>query len=98
MADFDTSFAARPSGRYMPADGVVRPFRFDGLTVPGSGNIAGSPDPGSGGILDSDVDPRFGDGLDHVLGAFAGEQPCVPDRNVRSREAVVESARRRDGQ
>lgn len=81
-ADFDSSFAARMSGRYTPLEGIVRPFRFDGLTVFDSGNILGNLDFGSGGLLDSDVDLRFGDGLGHVLGVFAGEQPSGLDTVV----------------
>ena len=74
-ADFDSSFSARLSGRYTPVEGLVSPFRFDGVSVWGGGNITGNLDFGSGGFLDSDLDVRFGDGLDHVLGVFAGEQP-----------------------
>ena len=81
-ADFDSSFSARLSGRYTPVEGVVRPFRFDGVNVWGSGNITGNLDFGSGGLLDSDLDVRFGDGLDHVLGVFAGEQPSGLDTVV----------------
>ena len=73
-ADFDSSFSARMSGRYTPLEGIVRAFRFDGITVYGGGNITGNLDFGSGGALDSEVDLRLGDELDHVLGVFAGEQ------------------------
>lgn len=73
-ADFNSPFSARVSGRYTPVEGLVRPFSFDRVNVYESGNITGSLDYGSGGVLDSDLDVRFGDGLDHVLGVFAGEQ------------------------
>ena len=73
-ADFGSSYSASVTGRYSPFEGVVRPFSFDDVSVYGSGSITGSLDHGSGGILDSDLDLRFGDGLDHVLGVFAGEQ------------------------
>lgn len=81
-ADFDSSFTARLSGQYTPVDGVVRRFRFGGLTVLDSGNITGNLEFGSGGILDSEVGLRFGDGLDHILGVFAGEQPSGLDTVV----------------
>ena len=73
-ADFNSSFSASVSGRYTPVEGLVRPFSFDHVNVFDSGNITGSLDYASGGFLDSALDIRFGDGLDHVLGVFAGEQ------------------------
>ena len=81
-ANFYSSFRASLSGRYTPVEGVVRPFSFDNVSVSGFGNLFGHLDYGSGGILDSDLDIRFGDGLDHVFGVFAGEQPSGFDTVV----------------